>query len=223
MNILITGARSGIGYQTALELINKGHFVYLTVHTNEQLEKLKKDNNLINKNVNIIKLDVTCEEDRKKVKNLNIDILINNAAIGIGGSIAEASIEKIRENFEVNFFGTIQLTQVFLRKMIESNQGRIIMITSALGEIPFPWLGIYSSTKAALKNISMALDKELKEIKSNVKIVIVEPGFYFTGFNDVMLDNKYDNKNSIFKSFRDKIIKTERLKVKLLEKNVLKV
>ncbi len=222
MKILITGARSGIGYATALELLNKGHFVYLTVHTDEQLESLMEEEKLKDKNVELMKLDITSEEDRNKVKDLDIDVLINNAAIGMGGSIVEASMEKIRENYEVNVFGTIAMTQLYLRKMVDHDKGRIIMISSMIGEMPFPWLGIYSSTKAAITNISMALSQELKELESNVKVVIIEPGFYKTGFNEVMMDNKYDDDNSMFSKIREKIYNKEQMKVNLLTSETLK-
>jgi short-subunit dehydrogenase len=216
MNILITGARSGIGYATALELIKKGHHVYLTVHTDEQLHGLEDKTELQVPNVTCMKLDITDGADREKVKDLDIDVLINNAAIGNGGSIAEASIDRIRENYEVNFFGTIEMTQLYLRRMIERDDGRIIMISSMVAEMPFPWFGIYSSTKAALTNISMALAKELKEVNSKVKIVIIEPGFYRTGFNEVMMDNKYDNEDSIFKDYRKDIYENEQWQVNTL-------
>jgi short-subunit dehydrogenase len=192
------------------------------VHTNEQLKSLEEKEELKGKTVICMKLDITSKEDRDKIKDLDIDILINNAAIGNGGSIVEASMDRIRENFEVNFFATIELTQLFLGKMVERNKGRIIMISSMLGEMPFPWLGIYSSTKAALTNISMALEQELKEVKSNVDVVIIEPGFYRTGFNEVMMDNKYDNENSIFKEFRRTIYDNEQFKVNLLTSDELK-
>lgn len=222
MKILITGARSGIGYATVLELLNKGHFVYLTVENDGHVNALKEKEELKGKNVEIIKLDITSEEDRNKVRDLDIDVLINNAAIGNGGSIVEASMDRIRENFEINFFGTIALSQIFLRKMIKKNNGRIIMISSMIGEMPFPWLGIYSSTKAALTNITMALDMELKEVQSNVKVIVVEPGFYRTGFNEVMMDNKYDNEDSVFKNFRRTIYDNEQLKVNIMTSEDLK-
>ena len=216
MKILITGARSGIGYATALELLNRGHFVYLTVHTEEQLSSLLEYEEVQNQNINCFKLDITSEEDIEKIKELEIDVLINNAAIGNGGSIVEASMDRIRENFEVNFFGTIALTQVFLKRMVERNKGRIVMISSMIGEMPQAWLGIYSSTKAALTNITMALSKELEEVDSQVKVIIIEPGFYRTGFNEVMMDNKYDDENSIFKEYRRKIYDAEQTKVNAL-------
>jgi short-subunit dehydrogenase len=222
MNVLITGARSGIGYATALELLNRGHFVYLTVENEGHLNALMDKEELKGKNVKLLKLDITDDNDRRTVSELDIDVLINNAAIGLGGSIVEASMDRIRENYEVNFFGTIALTQPFLQKMVRQNSGRIIMISSMLGEMPFPWLGIYSSTKAALTNITMALDKELKEVKSDVKVVIIEPGFYRTGFNEVMMDNKYDNEDSIFKDFRRNIYDNEQFKVNALTSEDLK-
>lgn len=222
MKILITGARSGIGYATALELLNRGHFVYLTVHTDGQLDSILEKDELKTPNVNCFKLDITNEDDRNKIKELDIDVLINNAAIGNGGSIIEASMDTIRENFEVNFFGTIALTKIFLKKMFEKNNGRVVMISSMLGEMPWPWLGIYSSTKAALTNITIALSKELEAIKSNVKVVIVEPGFYRTGFNEVMMDNKYDDEDSIFASYRKDIYDKEQTKVNMLTSEDLK-
>lgn len=94
MNILITGGRSGIGYASAMALLEKGHFVYLTTETEKQLEALQEKEELKNKNIKLIKLDITNEEDRKKIEDLDIDVLINNASIGIGGSIVEADIKK---------------------------------------------------------------------------------------------------------------------------------
>ena len=222
MKILITGARSGIGYAAALELLKRRHFVYLSVESNEHLHALEKKEELKGENVELLKLDITNQEDREKVSNLDIDVLINNAAIGIGGSIVEAKMERIRENFEVNFFGTIALTQIFLRKMIQKNSGRIIMISSMAGDLAFPWLGIYSSTKAALNCLTTSLYKELKSVDSNVKVIIIEPGLYRTGFNEVMMDNKYDDEDSMFKEYRKKIYDNEQLKINFLSSNNLK-
>lgn len=222
MNILITGARSGIGYATALELLKKGHYVYLSVHTESQLREVEKLEELQGRNVQCLKLDITDDNDIDRVKDLDIDILINNAAIGNSGSIIEATMDFIRDNYEVNVFGTIKLTQVFLQKMVMRNKGRIIMISSMLGEMPFPWFGIYSSTKAAITNISTALSKELKQVGSKVKVVIIEPGFYHTGFNQLMMDKKFENEESFFGDLQEKIRDNERYKVNVLEKDDVK-
>ena len=221
MNILITGAKGGIGYASALSLLDKGHHVYLSVENDEQLSSIKQDENLKNKNVECLKLDITNEKDRNKVSNLDIDVLINNAAINYGGSIIEADIEKIRENYEVNIFSTILLTKIFLHKMIKNNKGRVLMFSSISSELPLEWMGIYSSTKAATKNLSIVLSKELKQLNSDVKIIIIEPGLYHTGFNQVMIENKYDNDNSIFKDIREDIRTREELIFGALEKHDL--
>jgi short-subunit dehydrogenase len=221
MNILITGARKGIGYATALELLDRGHKVYLTVYSDKDLEEVGKKEELKDKNVICLKLDITSDEDRRKVQDFEIDVLINNAAIGTGGSIIEASLDRIKKTYDVNLFGTIAMSQLYLEKMIKRDSGKIIMISSMLAEMPIEWFGIYSSTKAALTNITMALDMELKEIKSNVKVSIIEPGFYHTGFNQEMMENKYDNPESLFKNLRDEISKTEHLKVNALESHNL--
>lgn len=87
MNILITGAKKGIGYATALELLYRGHKVYLTLYSDKDLEEAQKKEGLKGENVICLKLDITSEEDRRKVQDFEIDVLINNAAIGTGGSI----------------------------------------------------------------------------------------------------------------------------------------
>ena len=140
MKILITGATSGIGYLTALTLSERNHEVYLTCHTEKEVKNVK-DKVKDFKNINVMKLDITKEEDRLKVLNLDIDCLINNAAIGVGGSIIEADIQKVRENYEVNVFSTFRLIQLVLRQMVEKDKGRIINMSSLAGIFSFPFMG----------------------------------------------------------------------------------
>lgn len=221
MNVLITGARGGIGYESALALLEKGHHVYLTVENDEQLASIKQDEKLKNKSVECLKLDVTNEEDRSKALNLDVDVLINNAAVNYGGSIIEADMEKVRHNYEVNIFGTFSLTKMFLQKMIKNNRGRVLLFSSISSEMPLEWMGIYSSTKAATKNLAIVISKELKQLKSDVKVIVIEPGLYHTGFNQVMIENKYDNEDSIFKDIREDIRIREELIFTALEKHDL--
>lgn len=219
MKILITGARGGIGYATALELLHRDHFVYITVHTEEQLKELEQKEELKGLNVKCLKLDITSKQDRDIIKNLDIDVLINNAAIGNGGSLIANDVERIRENYEVNVFATLELTKIALDNMIKKDSGKILMVSSVLAEMPFAWLGFYSSTKAAIKNLSIALQKELKAIKSKVKVSIIIPGAYHTGFNQVMLENKYDemDMNTRLKKLESDIRIKENIKFGLLE------
>lgn len=219
--ILITGASSGI----AASVINKikdmsDYYIYVTVRTNKQLELVSK-RYIDYSNMKCLKLDITDDKDIENVKNLDIDILINNAAIGEGGSIACINIDRLKNNFDVNVFGTIKLTQTLLKNMIKKGSGKIINIASLAGVISLPFAGSYSATKASIIKLSIALKNELKLINKNIKVVLIEPGFYYTGFNQVMVDNKYSNDNEYFNSTIDIIKKRENLVLKLLEKKNL--
>ena len=219
MKILITGAASGIGYLTALTLSERGHFVYLTTHTKKEEEILKEKLKDI-KNIKVMKIDITDELDRKKVLSLNIDCLFNNAAMGLGGSIIEADMNRVRENFEVNVFSSFELLQIILKQMIDKDNGRIIVMSSLASMFTFPFMGIYSSTKASISSITKSLQKELFFIGTNAKVVLIEPGLYHTGFNQVFLDNKYDD-GKYFSDIKEELNKVEHFLVRLGEKEKL--
>lgn len=221
MNILITGAASGIA-KKVIEKIPKEHHIYVTVHTEKQLDLIK--NRYQNqKHIECFKLDITNKFDRKKVENLDIDVFISNAAIGHGGSIAEIPINLLRDNYEVNIFSNIEIIQIILSKMIQKKQGRIIIISSLAGNMPIPFLGSYSSSKASLNNLASTLRLEMKLLKSNIKIITVQPGLYYTGFNQVMAEEKFDRMNidTYFKEQLELLKKYETPFYHLLETNNL--
>ena len=219
MKILITGAASGIGYLTALTLAEMKHEVYLTCENNKQAKNVKEKVSDY-KNIKVITVNVVKEEDRKKVLDLNVDCLISNAAIAQGGSIIEADINKIRENFEVNVFSNFELVSDVLKQMIEKDKGRVVMISSLISKMPLPFTGIYSATKASISNVTYALRKELWMIGSNVGITLVEPGLYHTGFNQVFLENKYDD-GIYFKDIKKELYNVEHFMFNVLEKKEL--
>src|SRR5699024_5100227 len=136
---------------------------------------------------------------------------INNAAIGIGGSISEIKMNKVRENFEVNVFSSFEVVQIVLKQMIERKTGKIIIMGSLAALIPINFLGVYCATKASIQKLTLTLQNEIKMINKNIKVVLIEPGLYKTGFNQVMLENKYDwmNIDSYFKPELDMIRKKE--------------
>ncbi len=219
MKILITGAASGIGYLTALTLAERKHEVYLTCENNKQVKNVK-EKVLDYKNINVMKINITKQEDRKRVLDLNIDCLISNAAIAQGGSIIEANIDKMRENFEVNVFSNFELVKEVLKQMVEKDKGRVVMISSLIANIPLPFTGIYSATKASISNITYTLRKELWLMGSNVGITLVEPGLYHTGFNQVLLENKYDD-GKYFEDIKKELYNVEHFAFKTLEKKSL--
>lgn len=215
MKILITGAASGIAYLTALTLAERKHKVYLTCHTKKEVENVKEKVKGY-KNITVMKVDITKEEDRKKVLDLNVDVLYNHAAIALGGSIIEADMDKVRENFEVNVFSSFRLLQIVLRQMVDKDSGRIVVMSSLAGVIPIPFGGVYSATKASVTMITKSLQKELFFMGTNVKVAIIEPGLYHTGFNQVFLDNKYDD-GKYFKDIKKELYNVEHFLFKIGE------
>lgn len=198
--ILFTGARSGIALSVVEKLVNHDYFIYVTVHTLEQLKEVKEK--YINyKNIKCFKLDVNNKKDRDKLKNLNIDILVSNAAIGYGGSIINMNLKKLKENFETNVFSNFEIIQLVLQNMLNKDSGTIIVMSSLAGIIPLRFLGSYCATKASINKLTQCLRKEIKILTKNIKIKLIMPGMYHTGFNQVMLENKYPElKNSLFKN-----------------------
>ena len=115
-----------------------------------------------------------------------IDVLVNNAGYVLGGAIEEVSDEQIRQQFDTNVFGVLNVTREVLPTMREQKSGHIVNISSAVGISAMPLLGVYSATKFALEGLSEALAGELAA--HNIKTMIVEPGPFSTnGFDNAVL------------------------------------
>lgn len=213
MNILITGASSNIGYYAGINLAKLGHFVYFTVHQERQLsslkERLKKENLT---NVNCFKLDITNEIDCKKILELDLDCLINNAAIGVGGSLLELPISILKKNFQVNVFSTLRLSQIFAADLfLKNKKGKIVFISSLAGIVPISFLGSYCMTKSCIITMATVLKKELRLINKSISIKLIEPGIYNTGFNDLMIEDKLVRKSLYFKDLENITLKQKKL------------
>lgn len=193
MNILITGAASGIGYDTGLKLAKKGYHVFLTTEDDKQLEVLREKVDGID-NIGTFRLNVNKKEDIENLKKFDVDVLILNAAVGQGGSIIDIDMKKIKECYDVNIFSNIDILKIVLKNMLKKSDGKIILISSMLANISLPFFGIYASTKASITMLGKCLRKELKIINDNVKLAIIEPGIYKTGFNRFMIENSKTEK-----------------------------
>ena len=158
--VLFTGARSGIAKATIDRLKNMNYYIYATVENEKQLEAMdrmyKSDDN-----VESFVLDVTNKKDRDKIESLDIDILVCNAAINYGGSLAEIDVNLVRDTYEVNVFSNLELIQVALKSMIRKIEGKIIIMSSIAGIYPLRFIGSYSSSKASLIKIAETLKKEI--------------------------------------------------------------
>ena len=203
--ILITGASSGIGLVTAVYLANKNYKVYGTARRFNEMTPI------INAGGNAFKLDVTKEEDIINGVNYviekegRIDVLWNNAGFGLWGAVEDISIERAKNQFDVNLFGLARITQEVLPFMRVRKEGIIINTSSVGGRIYTPLGAWYHSTKHALEGLSDCLAYELK--KFGIKVCLLQPGMIVTEFNDVMLENLQKNsKNSPYSKLNKAMI-----------------
>lgn len=217
--ILITGAGTGIGKDTALALAKRGHKVIATTETEEQSLALQKETASLNLEIMVYKLDITNETDRKKIENHDLDVLINNAGIGESGSLAEIDMNKVRHNFEVNVFSSFEITQLALKKMFIKKQGTIVFLSSLAGRITMPFLGPYCMTKFAISSGAEALRSEIHRVHKNIHVSLIEPGGYHTGFNQKNIAKKFTwmNEHSVFYKILDQIKTSEEKQFKLIE------
>lgn len=180
----------------------------MTTHTNEEAHRLKEIVDELGLKVIVFKLDITNLEDRKMLNNLDIDVLINHAGIGVGGSVLDVPMEEIKKNFEVNYFSSYDIVRRVGNRMIKNHKdGKIIIMSSIAGIMPIPFLGSYCSTKSAISTMAISLRQELKMLGSNIKVVLIEPGAYKTGFNQTMIDDidKNITADSVFYQNKNKI------------------
>ncbi|MCF6202941.1 MAG: SDR family oxidoreductase [Methylococcaceae bacterium] len=185
--ILITGAGTGLGKGTALGLAKKGHKVIAGVEIWPQVSALLEEATQKNINLEVIKLDMKSEIDRKNAYKYEIDILVNNAGIGESGPIAEIPMELVRNVFEVNVFCALEFTQCFAKKFVAKGKGKIVFVSSMAGVSTYPFVGAYDASKHALEAIAQCMKDELKEF--GVQVCTINPGPYRTGFNDRLFDS----------------------------------
>ena len=200
--VVITGAGSGLGKEAAIMLSKRGHEVIATT----QYEKQAKELNILARDsklpITSFKLDINDKNDRELLNEIDFDVLINNAAIGDSGSIADIDVKRIEKVFETNVFSNIKVTQIALKKLIEKKHGRVIFLSSLAGLVSMPFLGPYCSSKYAIEGFASSLRKEMKKLDGvNIGVGIIEPGAYATGFNKENNDKKYEwmYKDSYFK------------------------
>ncbi|RYY07655.1 MAG: SDR family NAD(P)-dependent oxidoreductase, partial [Alphaproteobacteria bacterium] len=142
--VLITGAGTGFGYEVAMRLAEKGFEVVAAVEIYGQIQTLKRQARERGVTLQVEKLDVTNDGDRRKALGWGIEILVNNAGVGEGGSTVDIPGANIRHQFEVNVTGPLLLTQGIAKQMAERGIGRIVWVSSREGLNVNPFTGIYS-------------------------------------------------------------------------------
>lgn len=180
--ILITGAGSGFGKGAAIELAARGHDVIATTETQEQADALAADH----PELRVVKLDVTSSSDIATAADMNVDVLINNAGLGIMAPMESVPMERVRAIFDVNVFGMVEMSQTVIPGMKERGWGRIINVSSVAGKLASALGSPYCMTKHAVEAFTASLRAEMEPF--GVDVTKVNPGPYDTGFNDSMVN-----------------------------------
>ena len=182
--VLVTGASSGMGKETALKLLQEGYTVYGAARRKEKMQDLEQAGGAA------LSMDISRDEDvRRAVDRIGaehggVDVLINNAGFGMYGAVEDTTMDDARYQFEVNLFGLARLTQLVLPHMRETGAGKIVNISSMGGKIYTPLGSWYHASKHALEGWSDCLRIELAPF--GIQVVIIEPGIIATEFGEVM-------------------------------------
>ena len=173
--VLITGGSSGIGKTVGVYLQQKGFTVY---------GSSRKPENVANSPFPLVAIDVRNTESIQNAvaelieKEGRIDVLINNAGVGITGPVEEIPLEEIQNNFHTNVFGPVEMMKAVLPQMRRQKSGLIINVTSIAGYMGLPYRGIYSASKGALELITESIRMEVKPF--NIQVTNVAPGDFAT-------------------------------------------
>jgi short-subunit dehydrogenase len=188
--VIVTGASSGIGLETALAFARAGARVVLAARTQAALQEVVDAHPDLRERLLIVPTDVTKDEDVRRLVATTItqlgrvDILINNAGIGMRADIAEAPADDARCVMEVNFFGPLRCIQAVLPHMRQQGAGQIVNIGSILSVVVAPRNGVYSASKFALQAMSDTLRIELHG--TGIEIISVLPAYTDTPFFEKM-------------------------------------
>ncbi len=215
MKALITGASSGIGRDMAEILSAKGYDLILVARRVDRLEQVKKK---LKTNVEIVAVDLSdrtaCINLYEQVKDENIDILINNAGLGVFGAFDTSDLQKELAMIDTNITAVHILTKLFLKDFKARNSGYILNVASSAAFQPGPLLASYYASKAYVLRLTEAIYEELRRAGSSVHISALCPGPVHTEFDSVAdvkfsvkgLESRYVAEYAITKMFQKKLV-----------------
>ena len=207
--ILITGCSTGIGYCVAKGLKNRGYRVFATARRKESVAVLTEEG------FESLLLDLDDSDSIRHavdeiLKRTNGEIygLFNNGAFGLAGAVEDLSRDAIRAQFETNFFGWLELTNLIIPVMRQQGYGRIIQNSSVLGIVALQFRGAYNASKFAIEGISDTLRLELRN--TDIHVSLIEPGPIMSEFRSNSLKAMQDHidiKNSIYSEKYKNVLK----------------
>ena len=183
---IVTGASSGIGWETALELARREYAVYLAARRTDRLEALAERCRAAGGDPRIVPTDVTDQHEvealvRSAEREFNrVDVMVNNAGYGIHARVAETTDDQMRRIFDVNFFGVFYGCKAVAAVMVRQRSGHIFNISSVIGKRGTPFNGAYCATKFAVCGLTDSLRVEM--IPFSVRVTAVCPGLTNTEF-----------------------------------------
>lgn len=181
---LITGASYGIGKEFSTQLAKVGYDLILVSRSKDKLTEVKNEVEKFNIKAKIISMDLSSPDAAEKLfneVNEDIDILINNAGLGLFGEAIESNTKEVENIINLNIETLTKLSILFGKKMAEKGKGHILNIASMVALFPFPYFAVYSATKSFVLTFSLALRNELKTKGVNVSCLL--PGFTKTNFD----------------------------------------
>jgi short-subunit dehydrogenase len=202
-SVLVTGCSSGIGLATARLLRDRGWAVVPTARKPEDMDRLRSEG------FNPVQLDMTdsaaiqqTANDVLRLLGGNLGALVNNAGYGQPGAMEDMTRDAMRDQFEVNVFGLQELTNQLVPAFRRQGYGRIVNVSSVLGRISIPFMGIYSASKFAVEALSDAMRVELWN--SGVAVSLVEPGPIETAFRKTSKDRALGQQEHFERSYFEK-------------------
>lgn len=177
--VVVTGVSSGIGRVTAEMFVKRGCQVFGTVRNLEKAEPIQ--------GVELIEMDIRDEGSIQRgimsviAQAKRIDVLVNSAGVTLLGATEESSIAEGQALFDTNVWGMLRTIQAVLPYMRLQHVGRIVNISSVLGFLPAPYMGLYSASKHAVEGLSETLDHEVREF--GIRVALVEPSFTKTNLD----------------------------------------
>lgn len=177
--VLVTGVSSGIGRATAMKFVEQGCRVFGTVRNTSNAQPIA--------GVELVQMDIRDEASvQQGVQEIIsradcIDVLVNSAGVGLLGAVEETSIAEAQSLFDTNVLGILRTTQAVLPYMRKQRSGRIVNISSVLGFLPAPYMGLYSASKHAVEGMSETLDHEVRQF--GIRVALVEPSFTRTNLD----------------------------------------
>lgn len=186
--VIITGASSGIGEQSAKEFAKLGARIVLVSRNRERLEEVATRLSKYESQILVCPCDVSKKDQVEQLSKVvlekfdSVDILVNNAGFGLYNTVNNISIEEMEAQMLTNFFGIMYCTKIFLQKMLKQGSGHIVNVASVAGSIGIPGMASYCASKFAMLGFSEALFHELKG--TGVGITVVSPIMVRTNFFD---------------------------------------